>query len=617
MNGVIRILPILLLGAGLSGPVAAQLERADPLLVPMGSGQTPEQLADLHLQNRVEKAEKGLRDRGYSEMPLLALALLERADRSPNREEARVLMERAVELAPATPSVRFKAGRLSRSPTEFAMAGRAVFLNLPALHWLAVLLGGASGFATLVTSIVVVIVAFARAVPLHGHRFGHLTAAQDPPAWPGVLLAIGVLSVLPLLGMGPIPVVALAGLLAAMRMRPAETAHVALALVVCGVTLGPGLSVWARLVALPSDNPALLAAWRIDQAQPLPRDRDELIMAVKRDPKDLLLRVALATAWKREGDLDRAQETLEDFSGALPRPLESRALNLQGSIHLARGNIEPAVRAFEAAKSLEESAAFLYNLSQAHGRGLRLINQSAYFKQARNLDPDLISLYNQKQSSNLHRYLIDSPIPPLDYLKRGLRPSLDAELITVGIRNWTLGTRAPEWAWMLLPALGLLALFLRSSSIWRCARCERPVCSRCAPAAAGALNCPRCERLFGRRERSDPRVRRRQLELDRQRQRRIARTLALMSFFLPGLAQIYEGRVSVGGLKVFLVATAGVLLLSVAGWTAPVVRTLPAPLEMAEISDALQICVALALLIPLYLGAVVESVRRRSAGFSA
>ena len=611
-----RFLLVLLLVAGLSSPVASQINHADPLEVPAGSGQAPEILADLDAEAQVETAQRSLRERGYSEMPLLAFALLRKAERVPGIEESRVLVSRAVALAPDTPSVRFKAGLLSWDPTEIAAAARALCQNGPASVWLLALLGGVVGIAALVTASVVLAVAFVRAAPLHGHRFGHLTTAQDPPGWPGILLIISVLAVLPILGLGPIPMVAAAGVLAAMRMRLSEAVHVTLALLAFGLLLGPGLDYWSRLAAIPSSDPVFSAAWRIDRGQPLLHDSDRLLNAVNEHPEDPFLRVALATAWIREGDLDGAETALAGSLGMAPGPLQAHASNLKGILHLARGDVDPSIQAFEAAQTMVDSAAVLYNLSQAHGRGLRLINQATYFKQARQLDPDLVGRYTEHQSSNIHRYLIHGEIPLLEYLRRGLRPSPDAAMIAAETRRWTLGARAPDWTWMVLPAFGLLALVLRSSSIGRCARCERPVCRRCAPESSNVVSCARCARLFARAERSDPRVRRRQMELDRRRQRRIACTMASVGLLLPGLARTCEGRVVDGAMRIFLVVVAGLLLFSLSAWPLSPSQVLPPPFEVEGISVYLPVCLALMVLVPLYVSAFFESARRISTGYS-
>jgi hypothetical protein len=616
MYWVSRFLLVLLLVAGLSSPVASQINQADPLEVPVGAGQVPEALAHLDAEARVEAVESSLRERGYSEMPLLAFALLRKAERIPSIQESRSLVARAVALAPDTPSVRFKAGLISWDPTEIAASVRALLQNAPAAVWLLALLGGVVGIAALLTGSVVLAVAFVRSAPLHGHRFGHLTTAQDPPGWPGILLVISVLAVLPILGLGPIPMVAAAGVLAAMRMRLSEAFQVMLALLAFGLLLGPGLDYWSRLAAIPSGDPVFSAAWRVDRGQPLLHDNDRLLDAVNEHPGDPFLRVALATAWIREGDLDGADRALAGHFGTAPEPLHAHASNLKGILHLARGDVDPSIQAFETAQTMVDSAAVLYNLSQAHGRGLRLINQATYFKQARQLDPDLVGRYTEHQSSNIHRYLIHGEIPLLEYLRRGLSPSPDAAVIAAEIRRWVLGARAPDWTWMVLPAFGLLALVFRSSSIGRCARCERPVCPRCAPESSNTVSCARCARLFAGAERSDPRVRRRQMDLDRRRQRRIARTMAAVGLLLPGLARTCEGRVVGGAVRIFMVVVAGLLLLSLSAWRLSPAQVLPPPFEVEGIAVYLPVCLALILLVPLYVSAFFESARRLSTGYS-
>ncbi len=206
-------------------------------------------------------------------------------------------------------------------------------------------------------------------------------------------------------------------------------------------------------------------------------------------------------------------------------------------------------------------------------------------------------------------------MPLLAYLKRALEPSADAAALAEEVRRLSFGIRAPGWAWLALLGLAPLVLVLRSSSIGRCTRCERPVCSRCASGAARRLTCQRCARLFVRGERSDPRVRRFQMELDRRHQRRVARVLALVSLLIPGMARLYEGQAGSGGIRIFLVGAAGTLLLSLSEGAASLTRVIPPPFEVGGLALSLPAFLGGGLLIGLYLLAAVEATRRLSTGY--
>ena len=593
--------------AGPSCPAAADVSRVDPLEVPRGPGPRPERSASLDAMERVGKAEAALRDRGYTELPLLAWALLEKARDNGGAPD---MAARALLLAPKTPSVRFEAAKALRNPAEFGRALLALPESLPALLWLITLLSGAIGVGLLVAAVAVVLAGFGRVLPLQGHQLGHLTGVQEPPGWPGILAALAVLALLPRMGLGLFVVLGAAGLLAALRLRVREGAYVASALLVMGLLAGPLLDQWARFVAFPGHDRGLFAAWRVDQAQPLPGDRERLERELARHPQDAFLRLALATTWQREGEFARVEALLDRFPDGAPRPLKARASNLRGMVHLARGHLDPALRAFETARTNEESAPILYNLSQTHGRALRLINQTNYFKRARELDPELIRKRTLAQSPSVHRYLIHDPIPLSAYLKHGLRQSPEARGVVRETRRWMLGARTPGWVWLALPAMGLLGLIFRRSSIGRCECCTRPICSYCAPGASRGAACVQCAGLAPSAEQSDARLQKRRVRRGRRRERRIELTLVGVGLLLPGVAGFHKGRVPAAAVRIFLAATGFAFLILADRLPFAIPVAIPAPFEVGGLGVALPLLCALMLLAPLYGWGFLVSTRR-------
>jgi tetratricopeptide (TPR) repeat protein len=556
---------------------------------------------------RVGKAEAALRERGYTELPLLAWALLEKAGDNGGAPD---MVARALLLAPKTPSVRFEAAKTLHNPVEFVRALLALPESLPALLWLITLLGAAIGLGLLVAAVAVVLAASGRVLPLQGHQLGHLTGFQDPPVWPGVLAALAVLALLPRMGLGLFVVLGAAGLLAALRLRVREGAYVASALLIMGLLAGPLLDQWARFVAFPGQHRGLFAAWRVDQAQPMPGDRERLERELARHPQDAFLHLALAMAWQREGEFARVEALLDRFPEAAPAPLKARASNLRGMVHLARGHLDPALRAFETAQSIEESAPILYNLSQAHGRALRLINQTNYFKRARELDPELIHERTLAQSDSVHRYLIHDPIPFSAYLKHGLRQSPEAQGVVREARRWMLGSRTPDWAWLALPAMGLLGLIFRRSSIGRCECCTRPICSYCAPGASRGAACVHCAGLAPSAGQSDARLQKRRVRRGRNRERRIELTLAGAGLLIPGVAGLREGRLQAGAVRIFLAATGFAFLILADRMPFAIPAAIPAPFEVGGLGVALPLLCALMLLAPLYVWGFLVLTRR-------
>ena len=550
-------------------------------------GLRPEAAASLALAERIDRAETALRDRGQRELPILAWALLQEEPAS--AENAR----RAVELAPATPAVLFEAARRLRSPLELVAALLALGKSFPGVLWLGAAGMGALGIGILLTATLVIVIGFIRTIGLHGHVLGHLTGGMEPPAWPGVLLGLAALALLPLAGIGPAGLLAAMGVLAAMRARMSTSIAVAVAVAGIGIVLGPLLDGWSRFAVLHGRDMPAMVTWRVDRTQQLPGDRERLERAVAREPDDLLLRLGLASAAKSQGDIAAARAALEYVSDTGTVALHAVATSTLGILYLADGEVNEAIAAFEDARSMRETAAVHYNLSQAYARGMRLMERTAPFSAARDLDPELVSRYTSFEGKNIHRFLIQEQIPLSAYVERALRASPEAEELAYEVRLWTLGPGVPAWSWLLFPLLGVVGLAARRTSITRCSRCERPLCASCAPGGPRVSTCVRCTRLFARGQRVDPRMRKLQLDLDRRRQRRRAWFRSTVSLLLPGAGRVLEGKVGLGALALVLTGM-GAALVSIP-------ELVPVPLEVGALGRSIPMLSGLAFLVPAYL----------------
>jgi hypothetical protein len=160
------------------------------------------------------------------------------------------------------------------------------------------------------------------------------------------------------------------------------------------------------------------------------------------------------------------------------------------------------------------------------------------------------------------------------------------------LRERLLGTVQRDRLWMLLPAAGLLALLFRRTGVARCNRCDQPLCTRCSREAMSAGTCMRCVRLFLRRERTDPRLRKLELDRDRRRQRRTILTQAAAALFAPGVVDLIDGRIARGALLLFALG-AGIAALHAPG-------ILPVPWDLGTLGYALPVAMALFFLAPTF-----------------
>jgi hypothetical protein len=192
---------------------------------------------------------------------------------------------------------------------------------------------------------------------------------------------------------------------------------------------------------------------------------------------------------------------------------------------------------------------------------------------------------------------------------RSLVHTPESAAYTRALRKRLLGTIFPDFAWMALPLLGIAAAFLRRSNIVRCARCDRFMRRMDLPGRDRSTTCMRCERLFEHKDKIDARVRQRQLEIDKARQRARAMRLASVGGLVPGLIPLHDGLMLRGVTQVALAAV-GIALLCVG-------RLVSAPWEVGALAGGLSMALGIALVVPVWLAALLQAARLLKGGRSA
>jgi hypothetical protein len=143
----------------------------------------------------------------------------------------------------------------------------------------------------------------------------------------------------------------------------------------------------------------------------------------------------------------------------------------------------------------------------------------------------------------------------------------------------TVSARNPVTIGGLLAAIlaPLLWLKRRNSIAGSCIKCGRTFCPRCKSSRESATYCTQCIHIYLKRDGVSVATKRTKLEEVGQHQSGMLRRNRLIATFLPGSAQLLEGRTIIGtiGLFVFLFAVSMAVLV---GRLAPVL----APGELAK-----------------------------------
>ena len=254
-----------------------------------------------------------------------------------------------------------------------------------------------------------------------------------------------------------------------------------------------------------------------------------------------------------------------------------------GNLHFFAGEVSAAISEYERAEVLDKNLAIAdYNHSVAAGSDNKFDVQAQKLDQAKRIDRASI----ERISSN--------PPPQLVVMYRPPLPEAWAVATSVA-RRGVARALFGSWAWFdpLVSArnpvtVGGLLAFLLAPLLWlkrrragfagACIKCGRTFCHRCKSARESATYCTQCIHIYLKRDGVSLDTKRTKLEEVSDHHTGIVRRNRFFAFFLPGSAQLIEGRTSSGliGNFAFLFF---VLLALLVGRLAPVL----APGDVAKL----------------------------------
>jgi tetratricopeptide (TPR) repeat protein len=423
-----------------------------------------------------------------------------------------------------------------------------------------------AGFSALfVAALVSVFLLSVRHFRLFFHDFHHLPLLRGAAFVQSAFLALVLLAMPVLLGLGPLATAFVALLAVWLYLGLAERAVATGALLV--------------LVALPwaAGSVARATTWTGTLAEHV--DRLERGAASDDEVAELAARHAGSTApaplfsaigrhYKRRGDLDAALRYY-----ALASAADDRAPEIQvnvGNVLFLKGDLDGAKAAYltatdRAGSDLVMLGAAHYDLSKLYLRTSDMEKSAAAREKAEREAGEFVRRFGSDEDFSANRYLLDVPVPEAKI--GALASGADAEASAEAVASWVrrrVGGSLPRdaWPWAGLAMMGLLWAYgvagARLGPSTPCDRCGRPSCRRC-DAGAAAL-CGQCVNVFERRGLVDARDRlRKEQAVRRHRQLEVHVTRAL-SIAASGAGQIWRGFPVRGALLLAVVLFAGFLV---------------------------------------------------------
>jgi tetratricopeptide (TPR) repeat protein len=328
------------------------------------------------------------------------------------------------------------------------------------------------------------------------------------------------------------------------------------------------------------DSPVMMAAVASEESAYRPDALRRLQEVVNVVPDDPMLHILLGNLYlqdvnERQAEVHyRRSNELHENAGA--------HVNL-GNLHFFAGEVGAAISEYERAEELDRNLAIaFYNHSVAAGSDNKFDVQAQKLDQAKRIDRSGI----EKISSNPPPQLVVMYHPPLsqawtvaaNVARRGAARALFGNWAwfdpTVSVRNpLTVGGAL---AFILAPLLWLKRR--RAGFAGACIKCGRTFCHRCKSARESATYCTQCIHIYLKRDGVSLDTKRTKLEEVSEHHTGLVRRNKWFAVFLPGSAQLLEGRTSAGVIGSFAFAFF-VLLAVLVGRLAPVL----APGEVAKL----------------------------------
>ena len=281
-----------------------------------------------------------------------------------------------------------------------------------------------------------------------------------------------------------------------------------------------------------------------------------LLTLNKLNPRDPDILQALGLVEKRMGKFLEAEQHVQEWIASDLN--SSAAFNNLGNIHLVANRTDRAIGAYEKSIQLEPTRAEPhYNLGQACLHKFLLKEADSQFRQAKELQPGLISFSTKIFSQNPNRMVIDRTIEPYRLWKRVFADSPNRKKIAQGFWNF-LFNGVPMKYGELLGLLLLVLLWLiqgragKMPSIRKCEQCGGLICSRCASSWVTGNQCSQCIKTLTLRESEDPHlVEQKWVEIQRYRAGERSRS-QWASWLLPGSGHLLRGHSWEGALYLFI-----------------------------------------------------------------
>lgn len=447
-----------------------------------------------------------------------------------NRPESAQLLKEALKESPDLPAVYFELAK-----TSFSLSSSGIFESVDYIieglsaysrnFWWAFTLAGSLFFSlifSLVAAIVIIIaIRFFGDIRLFAHD---IAETKHPLFMPAMLVILSFMS----------PLLFLAGMLILigiyMKKPDRTTVYLFLVFLVFSPLLFKATSLYVQVLS----SPAMKAIVGVNESK---ENKYALTALKSRDDYASLFSYALAL--KREGRYD---EAVEVYQKLLQRRADPKIYVNLGNCYVGLENMDEAINHYLKATEIKPLSSAYYNLSQISRELLDYTKGNEYFKRALEINRDAVSDYRVIYSRNPNRIVVDETLSFGELWALAMENAGNAS---------TFGTSVLPAFFISGSALMLIILYSllnRRMKIkaYRCKRCSVILCPRCEKRLTWGQMCPACYASIVKLDELEAKERIAKLLSVYEHQKKRRNIMKIFSFLMPGVSQIYAGKIVLG-----------------------------------------------------------------------
>jgi len=467
-------------------------------------------------------------NRGLRSTEAYSYLLMEKA--SENRAESVQLYKDAAKMSPDLPPVHFALAKasFSLSPARVFESVEYVIEGIYAYtrnFWYAFTLAGSLFFGIVLSFVVAMVIISATRLPGDIRLFAHDLAEAK------YLL---ILLVLLIVISGISPLLFIAGMLVLLGMYMKKMDRIIVYLFLAFLVFSPLFFRTTALFVHALSSPQLKAIVAVNES----KDNTYALTALK-NSDDYPSLFSYALALKREGHYDEAVAVYQKLIQKSPAP--ELYVNL-GNCYVGLNNMQEALASYLKALEIKPLASAYYNLSQISRESFDFQKGDEYFRQALAINRGAVTGYRSIYSRNPNRLVIDETLP-------------FSELWNLALMN--AGNVSAFGASVLPPfflsgaalLLAMLNFFLNTAikeRAYRCKRCSTILCPRCEYRITWGSMCQACYSSIVKLDELEVKERVSRLLSIYEHQKRRKDIMKILSFVMPGVPQIYAGKILSG-----------------------------------------------------------------------